>query len=180
MLRITVSTEDSFDEKTSEFVSAQSFTLELEHSLASMSKWESNFEKPFLGKTDKTPEEILWYIQAMVLSPEVPPEVIYHLTQADVDKINSYIDAKMTATTFNDRAQQRPSREIITAEIIYYWMIQFNIPFECQYWHISRLLTLIKVCTLKQQKPKKMSRAQLAQRNRALNAERKSALGTRG
>jgi hypothetical protein len=179
MLRIKVPLTESFDEKTSEFVDVDTFDLDLEHSLVSLSKWESFFEKPFLT-SDKTPEETLWYIEAMILNPNFPPGVLQHLTRSHVDEINTYISAKMTATTFVDRESARPNREVITAEIIYHWMIALNIPFECQYWHLSRLLALVKVCNIKNQPPKRMGKQAAMQRQRSLNAQRRAQLGTTG
>lgn len=179
MLRIVVLGEEMFDDQLQEFITVGDVTLELEHSLVSLSKWESKHEKPFLSK-DKTTEEIFDYIKIMTLTPDVPEEVYTKLSDKNINAINEYIDAKMTATWFNEPPGAPKARDIITAELIYYWMITFQIPFECQFWHLNRLFTLIRVCNIKQSKPKKMSRAEIAARNRELNAQRRAQLGTRG
>jgi hypothetical protein len=181
VLRINVTLETGFDESTSSFVALESFPLELEHSLASLSKWESEHEKVFLGDAKKTAEETLSYIKAMTLNSDVPPEVYEKLSEKNVEDILKYTGAKMTATWFNER--DNPSKEVITAEIIYYWMVSLNIPFECEHWHLNKLLTLVKVCNLKNKPEKgkpKMSKAEMAAERRRLNAERRAQSGTSG
>lgn len=179
MLILAVSLSDElYNEETQTFEPGPVFHLELEHSLVSLSKWESNFEKPFLGVTKKTAEETLWYIIAMS-SRNVSPEVFNRLSQKNVEDVNAYIQSKQTATWFAAEPAKK-NTEVITAELIYYWMISLNIPFECQHWHLNRLLTLIQVINEKNKPQKKMSQREIAARNRKLNAERQAKLGTTG
>jgi hypothetical protein len=180
MLTIVVPGVEMFDEKSQEFITKDDVTLDLEHSLISLSKWESIYEKPFLGKGERTSEEILGYVKAMTLTPNVPDAVFLKLSEDNVMAINKYIDSKMTATWFSEPPGAPASRDVITAELIYYWMITFQIPFECEKWHLNRLFTLIRVCNIKQAKPTKMSRSEIAARNRELNAQRRAQLGTKG
>jgi hypothetical protein len=179
MLIIVVPGTEMFDESKQEFVTKGDVTLKLEHSLVSLSKWESKHEKPFLGKDAKTTEEVIDYIKSMTVTPNIPPEVYQNLSEENFRDINEYIDAKMTATWFHDPPGAPPSRDVITSELIYYWMIAFQIPFECERWHLNRLFTLIRICNVKQAKPKKMSRAEIAARNRELIARRRQQLRTK-
>ncbi len=180
MLTITIGAIDVFDEETQVFGTQGGDKLQLEHSLISISKWESIHEKPFLGTDEKTPEEILSYIDCMVLTVNPPEDFLNRLSQANFEQINTYIERKSTATWFADQPGEPQTREIITSELIYYWMTVFQIPFTCETWHVNRLFTLIRICNVKQAKPKKMSRAEVARRNRELNARRKAQLGSTG
>lgn len=180
MLTLVVRGVEMYDEVKNEFITPKPFTLQLEHSLVSLSKWESKWNKPFLTKTDKTVEESIDYIRCMTITKNVPPSVYENISAEDMKKVEEYIDASMTATTFRDTEQKKTSRTIITAEIIYYWMICANIPFECQKWHLNRLLTLINVCNLKSKPPKKMSKREILAENRRLNELRKAQFKTNG
>lgn len=180
MLQITIPASEQWDESKQEFVNTKEQTLQLEHSLVSLSKWESKWCKSFFSKREKTYEETLNYIQCMTLTQNVKPEVYNCLTQENIDQINEYIEAPMTATYFNKDEKSKGSNETITSELIYYWMIALNIPFECQKWHLNRLLTLIRVCEIKNQPPKKMSKSSIMSRNAALNAARRKKLNSKG
>jgi hypothetical protein len=180
MLTITVGATGVYDEESGTFKTQGGVELQLEHSLVSLSKWEAIHEKAFLGSNDKSSEEVLSYVECMLLTPNPPEEILHQLSQENVQEINEYIDRKMTATWFSEQPGTPKSREIITAELIYYWMTVFSIPFECETWHLNRLFTLIRICNVKQAKPKKMSRAEVARRNRELNEQRKAQLGTKG
>ena len=180
MLRIVIPESELFNEQTGEFISVKKQTLQLEHSLVSLSKWESKWHKPFLGKEDKTFDETIDYIRCMTRSQNIDPNIYMFLTQENIKEINDYIGDPMTATTFSDDGNGRNNREIITSELIYYWMVALNIPFECQKWHLNRLLTLIRVCNIKNQPPKKRSQGQIMSRNAALNAARRKQLNSKG
>jgi hypothetical protein len=179
MLKVTIPAIELYDETTNEFVSTKEQTLQLEHSLVSLSKWESKWHKPFLTKDDKTIEETIDYIKCMTITQNVDDKTYNYITNEVVTQVKNYIDEEMTATTFSNE-KKTINREIITAEIIYYWMIALNIPFECQKWHLNRLLTLINVCNIKNTPAKKMSKKELATRNAALNAARKKSLHSEG
>lgn len=179
MLYITVPEAEYFDDLKEEFIYVKETTLCLEHSLVSLAKWESKWNKPFLSNTNKTDEEIVDYIRCMTITQNVNPLVYLGLTRANYSQINEYIDAPMTATWFSNKQKQSRQREIITAEIIYYWMVSLNIPFECQKWHLNRLLTLVRVCNEKNN-PQKMSRKEQIAQQRELNAARKKQMNTKG
>lgn len=179
MLEITIPGWEYYDEENNEFVYYDAETVQLEHSLVSISKWESKWCKPFLDGKNKTLEEIIDYIRCMCVTDNVDKTVFDRLTEDNLISINQYMEQPMTATTFsNDK--RSVGREIITSEVIYYWMIAFNIPFECQHWHLNRLLTLVKICNIKNNPPKKMSRQEILARNKALNEARKREMQTRG
>ena len=181
MLTIKVAVgQESFNEETGEFIEGESCVLQLEHSLVSISKWESKWNKPFLSNPNMTEEETLDYIQCMTLTENINPIIFNLLDRENVEQIKNYISAPMTATTFSNNKAGKGGHEIITSELIYYWMIALTIPFECQYWHLNRLLTLIRVCNIKNQPPKKMGKRELMNRNAALNAQRRAQLNTTG
>lgn len=179
MLKLNVKISEAFDEEKQEFV-FETFPLELEHSLVSLSKWESEFEKPFLAAEEKTNEEALGYIRAMIVTPDYPSDILNKLQQEDVDAINRYIEAKMTATWFAETKETGPRRQTITSELVYYWMTSYQIPWEAENWHLNRLFTLIKVFNAQNEKPKKTGAKEMAERRRALNEQRRAQFKTRG
>lgn len=180
MLRIIIEGEESFNAEDNTFSTADDVVIDLEHSLMSLSKWESEFGKPFLSSGVKSSEEIFGYLKHMIVTPNADPDALLGCSQKNIDMIQEYIESSQSATTFGMMPERRGPGEIITSELIYYWMLSFNIPFECQHWHLNRLFALIRICNIKNSKPKKMSRSELAQRNAELNARRKAELNTRG
>ena len=179
MLKLTIPKQELYDEEKNEFTYIDEKELRLEHSLISVSKWESIHEKPFLVESDKTIEEKIDYIKCMTLTQNVDDDIFQGLTTQNLLAADDYINAKMTATWF-PKDDTRKSREIVTSELIYYWMVEYGIPFECQKWHLNRLMTLIRVCGVKKQPAKKMSKEAVLARNARLNAMRKAKLHTRG
>lgn len=185
MLTIEVVMEEAYNEEKKEFVVLHSETLEIEHSLASLSLWESKWKKPFLSEENKTSEELLDYVRCMVTN-DYSEETIQNLSQKNVSDISEYINERRSATWFSEDEKDTNKnpfhKEIVTSELVYYWMVTLQIPFECQHWNLSRLMTLIQVCNLKNQPEsnKKMSRRELLERNRALNAARRKKLDTKG
>ena len=180
MLTVTILGDEYFDERKQEFVYPEKLELQLEHSLVALSKWEAEFNKPFLNGTERTDEEAYGYIYAMLLTPNVPRETLHRLSAENILEIDAYINLKMTATWFSEIPGQAPNREIITNELIYYWMSVLQIPQECETWHLNRLFTRIKVHSEKSAPPKKMSREAQAAQFRELNAQRRAQLGTKG
>ena len=181
MLQIIVPKREYFDDSKQEFVYFRECTLNLEHSLLSISKWEQKWKKPFLSKEQKTNEESIDYIRCMTLN-NADPNAYYGWTQSMFGKVSEYINDPMTATWFNNKSQNSPGgrTQVVTSELIYYWLIAFNIPFECQKWHLNRLLTLIKICEIKNAPNKKMKQKDIYSQNRAINAARMRNLGTNG
>lgn len=180
MLYIKIPATELYNDELNEFFQLKEKTLQLEHSLVSLSKWESKYEKPFLVKGNKTRQETIDYIRCMTITQNVDSIVYQCITKELITEVENYINLPMTATTFSKDPSNSINREIITAEVIYYWMIALNIPFECQKWHLNKLLTLIKVCNIKNKPAKSMSRSQILAKNRALNAKRRAAMHTRG
>ncbi len=180
MLEITIPENELYDELREEFIYTKSVTLCLEHSLVSISKWESKWKKPFLGKDIKTNEETLDYIRCMTITQNVKPGIYNNIPGFLIKEITDYINESMTATWFTNQQNAKKNTEIITSEIIYYWMISQNIPIECQKWHLNRLLTLIQVCNEKNKPPKKVNKKEMMDKRRALNEARKQQLNTNG
>lgn len=180
MLDIIVPARELFDESKMEFVQTKEQKLRLEHSLISLSKWESKFQKPFLS-SDKSSEEVIEYIKMMTLTQNVDSRVYRNLTEQNILDIKEYIDNPMTATTFKPIPKKRGGpREIVTAELIYYWMISFNVPVEFEKWHLNRLLTLLEVLARKNEQPKKLSRKELMAQHKAINAANRAKFHTKG
>ena len=179
MLTIIVPSAELYDEKNNEFVQIKEQTIVLEHSLVSIAKWESKWKKSYLSSQNKTYEETIDYIKCMTITKNVKPIIYKTLNKDAMQAIQNYINDSMTATYFSE-VDSKGNRSIITAEVIYYWMISLGIPFECQKWHFNRLMALIKVCDIKTNPGKRMSKREILTRNQALNEERKRKYNTRG
>ena len=182
MLRITIPFAEFYDESINEFITIKEQTLDLEHSLVSLSKWESKWCKPFLSKEMMTVEESLDYIRCMTLNNDVPPETYLAIPDSVINEVSEYIKKPMTATWFsgNGGKSKKTNQRPITAERIYYWMIALNIPSEYKEWHLNRLLTLIRVCDEENKPAKKRNTQSILNDYAALNNARKQRLNTRG
>lgn len=182
MLEIYIEPQEFLNEETNEIIRVPDAKLQLEHSLISIKKWESKWHKPFLGKAEKTNEELLDYIRCMSLTSNINPLVFQYLPPHIMVEIINYIKDPMTATWFNTNSigASKSSMETITNEIIYYWMIKFGVPFECQKWHIEQLLALIKTISIKDAPSKKMSKQEELAQRKALNAKRRAQMKSRG
>lgn len=182
MLSLQIKETELFNNDTQEFIKVKPINLQLEHSLVSISKWEARWHKPFLTDDNKTEEELRDYIRCMTLTQNVPSEVYLAITKEQLKIIQDYISDPMTATTFReDPSKGKAKKQILTNEVIYYQMIALGIPIEvCQKWHLHRLLTLIRVCSIKSQPEKKMKAGDLARQYSSINNARRSALHTKG
>lgn len=182
MLPITIKTSEQWDEINGFFIPGKEQALRLEHSLIALSKWESKWCKHFINNKNLTNEELVDYIKCMNTTPNVPDDIFDYLSYENIKEINDYIAAPMTATTFSKTQNGGGGRcrDIITSEVLYAQMVELNIPFECEKWHLNRLMTLIRVCSVRSQPAKKMSKGDIMSRNRALNAARRQQLNTRG
>ncbi len=190
MFELKISAKEGWDASKNEFIQTKGTIICLEHSLVSLSKWEARFRKPYLSTEEKTREEILYYIKCMTITQNVDSKIYELLSEFDLQQINSYITDTATATWFNDRKQEgaavtRQNKQVITSELIYYWMVSYRIPFECQKWHLNRLLTLIRICNIEEAKANakhggKMSKRDILSQNRSLNAARRQKFNTKG
>lgn len=181
MLQITTPARELWDEKAEQFIYVKPYTLQLEHSLVSISKWETKWHKAFLGKKKKTDEETLDYIRCMTVNQNVPREVYYSLSPNNIEEILAYINDPMTSVHFPENSSISPkSKDVVTSEVIYNWMIVLNIPIEFQKWHLNRLFALIRVYEMKNAPKKKRSRKEILLENSEINERRLKEWNTRG
>lgn len=181
MLEIHIDGKEFWDPVKEEFINTKGITLHLEHSLISISKWEAKYKRPYLTDGPKTLEETYDYISFMSLDGKINTTELEGITEEDYKKILDYINDPMTATTFKDNSQSGSSKKHkITSEEIYYDMTALNIPFECQKWHLNRLLTLIQIASIKNQPDKKMTRGEIYKQNNELNRARRAKYHTKG
>lgn len=183
MLTICLEEGEFYDEAIEEFVIRYACTFNVEHSLISISKWETLHKKPFFSTVEKTDEETISYIKCMTINKNVPDFTYETLPRHVKQQLAEYIQDPATATTFaegNQLQSARRNREVVTSELIYYWMVVSGIPIECQTWHINRLLALIRIFSIKNSKQKKRPLREIMAENRALNEARKAEFGSRG
>ena len=182
MLQLHIPETEYYDEELNEFKTIKAQTLRLEHSLISISKWESKYCKPFIDKKEKTVEETLYYIECMTLNSGIDPKVYLAITNEMIDEVNKYIEAPMTATTITDRnASSNRNQEILTSELLYYYMIEGGVPVEFEKWHLNRLIMLLRILGIKRDpKAKKMKKGQIMRQNASLNAARRKAMHSKG
>lgn len=180
MLQIKIPDIELYDEANNRFITRKGCVLTMEHSLLSLAKWESKWHVPFLTDKQQTIEQTIDYYRCMTITKNVNPSIYENIDQKIADEIDKYINDPMTATWFNNTSSSKEDRSVITAEIIYYQMIALGIPFECEKWHLNRLMTLIRVVSTKSAPPKKMSKDEILAQQRRLNAERKARLNTKG
>lgn len=180
MLKIEIPDREIWNSKTNTFSVIKGASICLEHSLVSISKWESKYHKPFISKEPKTHEEIVYYIKCMTITQNVKEDVYAILTNQNMEDITKYIEDPMTATKIEKTNQSKANSQFLTSELIYYYMVAYQIPFECQRWNLNRLFVLINICNEKNKNPKKYSKKEILSRNAALNKARKEKLGTKG
>lgn len=149
-----------FDQRTQTFLPrAKSRRIRLEHSLISISKWEEETKRKYFSKLEgpKTAEDMLFYIKCMSLDGPIEDNLLRCISQQQLNKVTAYVNASRTATTIIDHGDKN-SGEVLTSEIIYYYMAAFRLPSYTEKWHLSRLLTLIRVASDKQSQGSKDKR----------------------
>ena len=180
VLKILIPGKEDWDEANQCFIYSKDTVLNLKHSLVSIAKWETNWNISFLdkfGKKETTVEQVLDYIRCMTINQNIDPNVYKCLTNKNVEDVFTYIGSSMTATTFSDHL--KPGRKrIVTSELVYSWMIDFGVPFQCEKWPFDRLITLLRVCEAEHREHKKGSTSSAMKRNRDIkqrNRARKAA-----
>ncbi len=179
-LTVTIPGKELFDQQSKTFITIPATTVTLEHSLLSISKWESKWKRSYFIKEPMTIDQSIDYIACMCLTKNIDPKIFRFMDKKTAQEISNYIADPMTATTIKHR-DKKPSREIITSELVYYWMVNFGIPFDpCQKWHFNRLMTLIEIATIKEAGDQKMPRKEMLKQRALLNSQRKAKYNTHG
>lgn len=182
MLNLVIPESEWFDSNTNKFIYYPETKLQMEHSLIAISKWEAKWKKPFLRKEQRTTEEFIDYLRCMTINQNVDPKIYYRLGKKEIDIIQQYIDDPHSATTFSNFKENKPGKkEVITSELIYYWMVSAQIPFECEKWHLSNLMNLLRIADIKSGgKSNKMPKADTYKQYRALNEARRAKHHSKG
>lgn len=170
MITVNVKDREIYFEDRNEFHTIEGGEFHLEHSLHSITKWETKYLKSFV-MTEKTTEELMDYFSMMNLDESRYLDPL-GLTNDQIQKIVEYIEKPKTAQTFKeDNSQNKAgaSKEIVTSDLVYYWMSALQLPFECQYWNFDRLIALIRLASIKNAPEKKETKAEALKRTRATN-----------
>lgn len=180
MITIDLGTLEYYDSEKNEFVYEEGGKVRFEYSLKMLYEWEGKWKKAFLkGNKNLTTEEAVDFYIMMALDPIDKK----FMTGEAMETLSKYVNDPQTATTFADgqNGNTSPSKgKIFTSEELYAMMITSNVPLDFENRNLNRLITILRVISVQNTPPKKMSKNDIYRQNAALNAERKARLNTKG